>query len=115
MFKLIHEGESLGSSNLESGDPENHSVSGVFNNVGGAKALAGWIKSVGGQEDEGAVFIELNQDFALQTSDAEPVEFTEGTLIAVPAEDETFLELIGISSQDYDAHFPGHRAALTEE
>ena len=115
MFELLHGGESIGRSRLESGDPAAGTVSGVFINLGGAKALARWIKSVGGQEEDGAVFISMDQDFALENSEGEAVRFTEGTLIAVPAEDETFVELTGISSQDYRTHFSGHLAAMSNE
>ena len=49
-FTLMHGGERIGTSNLECGDPAERSASGVFNNIGGAMALAGRIKSIGGAE-----------------------------------------------------------------
>ena len=115
MFNLLHNGESIGRSRLESGDPAAGIVSGAFINVGGAKALAGWIKSIGGSEDDGAVFVSLNDDFVLQDREGHTLRFTEGTLISVPAEDETFVEFMGISNQDYKAHFSGHLAAVSDD
>ena len=114
-FRLMHTGESIGTSRLESGDPAAHSVSGVFVNVGGAKALAGWLKSVGGTEDDGVVYITMNEDFELQDGDGETLSFGAGTLISVPAQEETFVEFTGISAADYDAHFAGHVAAMAAD
>ena len=108
LFTLLHAGDAIGTSNLESGDPDSTSASGVFNNLGGAKALAGWLKSIGGSEDEGAVFVGLDQDFELQTREGDKIAFSEGSLIAVPEADETFLELSGIPQQTYRAFFAGH-------
>jgi len=115
MFTLHHDGDKIGTTRLERGDPAVHSVSGVFDNVGGAKALAGWIKSIGGAEDEGAVFIVLNEEFALLDSLGNKLQFAEGNLIAVPADDEAYLDLSGVSEADYNTHFAGHRSALDSE
>ena len=115
MFELHHAQESIGRSRLESGDPAERTVSGVFFNVGGAKALAGWIKSIGGSEDEGAVYVALNEDFALLDSEGQPVYYAEGTLISVPGEDETFVEFSGIREGDYEKHFSNHLAAMPDD
>jgi hypothetical protein len=114
MFKLLHSGESVGQSMLESGDPEAYSVSGLFLNAAGAKALAGWIRSVGGSEEEGAVYIELNEDFDVQDGEGQSIPFAAGTLISVPAEEEAFVELTGIPPENYVSHFKGHIAAISE-
>ena len=112
MFNLLHEGERIGGSRLESGDPEARSVSGVFFNMGGSTALAGWLKSIGGQEDEGVVFLVMNDDFELQDGEGLKVPFAEGTLISVPGEDEAFIELSDIPEGHYSTHFAGHIAAM---
>ena len=112
-FTLLHAGEHIGTTRLESGDPEAGSVSGLFANVGGATALSRWLTSVGGAEDEGVFFIALNADFELLNSDGETLDFGEGTLIAVPDEGEAYVEFSGFSAADYGAHFSHHIAALT--
>ena len=112
MFTLTHDGEDVGFSKLERGDPTSHTVSGVFNNMGGAKALAGWIKSIGGEEDEGVVFIELNKDFALLDQAGTIVEFQDGNLISIPDDDEVFLDITGVSDDVYKTYFAEHISAL---
>jgi len=112
MYTLTHEGENIGFSKLERGDPSIHAVSGVFNNMGGSKAMAGWIKSIGGKEDEGVVFIELNKDFTLLDEAGEAVEFQGGNLISIPADDEVFLDITGLSDEVYKAYFAEHITAM---
>lgn len=112
MFTLIHEEEPIGITKLERGDPSALTVAGAFENIGGAKALAGWIQSVGGLEDEGVVYIALDDTFALLDPNGEAVKFTEGHLIAVPSEDEAFLDLAGLSIQDYQTYFAKHITAM---
>ena len=112
MYTLSHDGEKVGTTKLERGDPSTHAVSGVFNNIGGAKALAGWIKSIGGEEDDGVVFIVLNKDFSLVDQAGEVVKFEEGNLIVVSEEDEVFLDIAGLSEEDYKAYFGEHIAAM---
>ncbi len=114
-FTLMHDGERIGTSNLERGDPAERSASGVFNNIGGAKALAGWLKSIGGAEDEGVTYVAVGEEFELQSDDGQTVDFGEGTLIAVPEADETFLELTEIPESTYTAHFADHIAALGDD
>lgn len=113
MYTLTHDGESVGNTKLERGDPSSYSVSGEFNNVGGPIALAGWIKSVGGNEDNGVVYIVLNNDFSLLDQGGKEVKFEEGTLISVPSEDEVFLEITGVSEEDYNTNFSEHLSALS--
>jgi len=112
MYTLTHEDETIGSSKLERGDPSEYTVSGVFNNMGGSKALAGWIKSIGGEEDEGVVYIELNKDFRLLDQEGETVEFTGGNLISIPGEDEVYLDITGISDEVYKTYFAEHISAM---
>ncbi len=112
-FTLLHSGERIGTSLLESGDPESGAVSGVFANVGGPTALSRWLMSVGGAEDEGAFFVTMDADFELQNSSGDSLSFGEGTLIAVPGAGEAFVEFSGFSAADYDAHFANHIAAIT--
>lgn len=112
MYTLTHEGETIGSSKLERGDPSMRTVSGVFNNMGGSKALAGWIKSIGGEEDEGVVFIELNKDFSLLDEAGKTVEFLSGNLISIPEDDEVFLDITGLSDEVYKAYFEEHISAM---
>jgi hypothetical protein len=112
MFTLTHEEERVGSTRLERGDPSALTVSGEFINMGGAKALAGWIQSVGGQEDDGVVFMALDDSFALITPSGETLKFAEGHLMAVPEEDEAFLDISGLTIQDYQAYFAEHISAL---
>jgi len=112
MFTLNHDGDTVGSTKLERGDPSARSVSGEFNNMGGAKALAAWIKSIGGKEDEGVVFITLNSDFSLLDDAGEVVKFAEGNLISVPDDDEVFLDITGLSEEDYKTYFAEHISAM---
>lgn len=112
MYTLTHEGENVGNSKLERGDPSIHTVSGIFNNMGGSKALAGWIKSIGGEEDDGVVFIELNKDFSLLDEDGKTVEFQGGNLISIPEADEVYLDITGVSDEVYNAYFAEHITAM---
>jgi len=112
MYTLTHEGENVGHSKLERGDPSIHSVSGIFNNMGGSVALAAWIKSIGGKEDEGVIFIELNKDFSLIDDAGRVVDFQGGNLISIPDEDEVYLDITGVSDDDYKAYFAGHISAM---
>ena len=112
MYTLTHDGDDIGTTKLESGDPSTYAVSGVFNNFGGAKALAGWIKSIGGEEDNGVVFIALNEDFTLLDETGEIVKFKEGSLIAVPEESEVYLDIAGLSEADYKTYFAEHILAM---
>ena len=112
MYTLTHEDETIGSSKLERGDPSENSVSGVFNNIGGSKALASWIKSIGGEEDEGVVFIELNKDFRLLDQADKAVEFQGGNLISIPEEDEVYLYITGLSDDVYKGYFAKHITAM---
>lgn len=115
MYTLTHDGDAIGTTKLERGDPSIQSVSGEFFNVGGAKALAGWIKSIGGTEDDGVVFITLNSDFTLVNTYGDEVKFTEGNLISVPQDDEVYLDIAGISDEDYKKFFAGHLSAMNSE
>jgi len=112
MYTLTHNGENVGTSKLERGDPSTHAVSGVFNNLGGSKAMAGWIRSIGGEEDSGVVFIVLDKDFSLVDQAGKVVKFQDGNLIAVPEEDEVFLDITGLSEEDYKAYFAEHITAM---
>lgn len=114
MYSVIHKGDNIGKSNLESGDPEGLTVSGVFHNVGGAKPLAGWIKSVGGEEDKGVVFIALNEDFMIVDQKGTDITYTEAHLIAVPDDDEAYLDLT-LTKNDYGKFFSEHIDALDKE
>ncbi|MFT7561390.1 MAG: hypothetical protein ACI93R_003316 [Flavobacteriales bacterium] len=112
MYILSHDGEQVGTTKLERGDPSMHEVSGVFHNVGGSKALAGWIKSVGGEEDGGVVFVVLNEDFTVVDQAGVEIKFQEASLISVPEDDEAFLDITGVSEEDYKTHFSGHISAV---
>lgn len=115
MYILTHEGEKIGTTKLERGDPSKCAVSGVFNNIGGAKALAGWIKSIGGEEDGGVVFIELNKEFRLVDQDENVIDFSDATLIAVPEDDEVFLDITGLSEEVYKSFFAEHLSVFNGE
>ena len=112
MYTLTHDGESVGYSKLERGDPSTYTVSGVFNNMGGAKAIAAWIKSIGGEEDDGVVFIALDESFSVLDQAGKAVKFQSGNLISVPEEDEVYLDITGISDEVYKAYFAEHIAAM---
>jgi len=112
MFTLTHDGENVGTTKMERGDPASRTVSGVFYNMGGAKALAGWIKSIGGEEDEGVVFITLNNGFTLLDQDGKVIEFEDGNLISIPADEEVFLDITGLSEGDYKTYFAEHISAM---
>ena len=114
MFTLIHNNEKLGTSQLESGDPSTLNVSGIFHNIGGPIALAGWIKSIGGQEDSGVVFTPLNSDFRLVDKDDKIIPFKEATLISVPADKEAYLDVSGLTAESYANYFSEHIAATNE-
>ena len=113
MFKILHESEPLGTTLFESGDPEARTVSGAFNNLGGAIALSAWIASNGGTEDGEAVFIVLNDAFSVTTADGVALDIKEGTLIAVPDEGEAYIEIMLNDEQDYQQYFPEHISAAT--
>lgn len=115
MYTLTHEGDKVGTTNLERGDPSIFAVSGSFDNVGGASALAGWLKSIGGEEDKGVVFIALNNDFELLDANGNTIKFDEGHLIAVPADDEVFLDISGLSEEIYKTYFADHISAMDDE
>ena len=112
MYTLTHEDEAIGNCELERGDPSENSVSGVFINVGGSKALAGWIKSIDGKEDEGVVFIELNNSFKLLDQAGKAVEFQGGNLISIPEADEVFLDITGLPDDVYKTYFEEHITAM---
>lgn len=112
MFTLTHDGEDVGITKLERGDPSSRTVSGVFNNMGGAKALAGWIKSIGGEEDDGVVFITLNKGFTLLDQAGKEIVFHDGNLISIPEENEVFLDITGLSDEDYKTYFAQHISAM---
>ncbi|HEY7773434.1 MAG TPA: hypothetical protein VIC26_09635 [Marinagarivorans sp.] len=115
MFKILHEGEALGTTLFESGDPEVYSVSGAFNNLGGAIALSAWIVSNGGAEDGEVVYRELDAKFTVTTADGVALDFVEGTLIAVPNEGEAFVEIVIRDQSDYQQHFPEHVSAVATD
>lgn len=115
MYTLTHEGEPIGFSHLERGDPSSRTVSGIFNNMGGSRALAGWIKSIGGDEDDGVVFIELNRDFSLLDKEGNTVKFEGGNLISVPDEEEVYLDITGLSDEVYKTYFAGHISAMEKD
>lgn len=115
MYTLTHEGDTIGTTNLERGDPPALEASGVFENIGGAKALAAWIKSVGGEEDDGVVYIALNDDFILSDADNEVVNFSQSHLMAVPAQDEVYLEVTLSTKEAYESYFGDHMRAMTGE
>jgi len=107
-FTLTHEGDVIGTSKLESGDPSVLSVSGLFQNVGGADTLAAWMRSVGAKEEDNITFMTLEGPFQLQDDYGKVIEFTSGSLISVPADEEVYLELEGISPLDYQSYFRNH-------
>lgn len=115
MYTLTHVGESIGTTKFERGDPSAFSVSGAFNNIGGSKVIAAWIKSIGGEEDDGVVFIALKEDFTLLDQDGRAIEFAEGHLFAVPEEDEAFVDITSLSEEDYKAHFAAHISAMEND
>ena len=115
MYTITHEGENVGHSELERGDPTIHAVSGLFSNMGGAIALAAWIKSIGGKEEDRVVFIELDKNFNLHDEKGKIIEFQGGNLISRPDEDEVFLDITGISDEDYKTYFEGHIKAMDND
>ncbi len=114
MFTLSHKGEKVGTTMLERGEPSERSVSGEFSNIGGAKALAGWIKSIGGQEDDGVVFVALDEGFTLVEKSGHEIKFKEAHLISVPNDDEVYLDINGVSEEHYNAYFANHQMAKSE-
>jgi len=112
MYTLSHAGEAIGITKLERGDPTTHAVSGEFMNMGGSKALAAWIKSIGGEEDDGVVFIALNEDFTLLDEEGKPIKFLEGNLISVPEEDEVFIDITCLNEEEYKTNFAEHVSAM---
>ena len=115
MFILNHEGEKIGTTMLERGEPSDRAVSGQFFNLGGAMAIAGWIKSIGGQEDNGVIFITLNEDFELIEKSGQVITFEQAHLISVPDEEEVYLDVSGVAEQAYDQFFANHQIAETLE
>ena len=114
MYTLTHDGEKVGSTLLERGDPSIQAVSGVFRNIGGAMALAGWIKSIGGQEDDGVVFVGIDEGFTLTNKEGNVISFKEGSLIVIPAEDEVYIDITGVSEEDYKTYFEEHMSAASD-
>ena len=115
MFTLTHEDDRIGTTKLERGDPSALTVSGAFDNIGGAKALAGWIQSVGGSIDDGVVFIALDDNFSLLDPEGNAIQFAEGHLMAIPADDEVFIDIAGLSIQDYQTYFARHIDAMRNQ
>jgi len=107
-FRITHEGDTIGSTLFEGGDPDSRSVSGRVYNMGGAEALASWIRSIGGAEDDGAVYIELNTDFRIEDGEGNDIPFDEATLISVPSDGEAFIDVSGISGDQYSSLFAHH-------
>lgn len=112
MFTLTHDGENVGTTKLERGDPSTRTVSGALNNMGGSIAMAGWLKSIGGKEDDGVVFIELNNDFTILDKEGNAITFQDGSLISVPEADEVFIDITGLSEEDYNTYFAEHITAM---
>lgn len=117
MYTLTHDGEIIGVTQLERGDPSELSVSGAVNNFGGAKAMAAWIKSIGGEEDNGVIFIALNGDFSLLDQAGTAIKISEGHLMAVPDEDgeEVFIDITLPTEKDYKSHFSAHMLAMEND
>ncbi len=105
MYYVKFDGERIGSSYLENGDPEIFSVSGSFTNVGGAEALAKWLKHLGGTEEEGTTHLVLNEKFSMETAEEENISYTEATLIAIPDSDEAYIDVTGVPEESYRAIF----------
>ncbi|MDK2776306.1 MAG: hypothetical protein KYX62_01430 [Pseudomonadota bacterium] len=112
MFTLTHEGDVIGTSRLERGDPAVFSVSGIFNNVGGPETLAAWMRSINGKEEDNIVYIDLQAPFKLVDAYGDTLTFSAGTLIAIPDEEEAFLDIEGLTEEDYRTHFRRHLAEL---
>lgn len=115
MYSLLHDGEILGSTLFESADPEAHSVSGQFNNAGGPIALSGWIMSNGGAEEGEVIYLNLMKSFEVHSQASEPLFYDEATLIAVPNENEAFIELIIHDEATYEKFLMQHTVALAGE
>lgn len=113
-FRITHEGDLIGSTHFEGGDPDSRGVSGVVHNRAGAKALAGWIMSIGGAEDDGAVYIELGAAFLIQDDAGNSMPFDEATLIALPEDGEAYIDVTGIPGEIYHAHFMHHVQAAMD-
>lgn len=114
MFRLIHENKALGSSKLESGDPEIGCASGEFVEAGTCDELSAWIVAQGGVEEDGVFLLEINSDYMVILGEHTPVPFKEGSVICVPGEDEMYLELVGIPAPEYAHFFPQHLASISE-
>lgn len=115
MYKLLHNGEALGSTLFESADPDSHSLSGRFNNMGGAIALSAWIMTNGGTEDGDVIYLEVGSDFELVDNENQPVAFNEATLIAVPGENEAYIDLVIDDQSAYEKFLAEHVALLEGE
>ena len=113
MYYLKYNGESIGSSHLENGDPDIFSVSGSFTNVGGPATLAKWLKHLGGSEENGTAHFVLNEYFSLATVEDQEIGYSEATLIATPESNEAYLDITGIPEEDYKTYFARHIEALT--
>lgn len=113
MYTLFHEGEALGGTVLESADPESHSISGRFNNTGGPIVLSAWIMSNSGTEEGDIVYLNLAEEFQLKDAAGEKVVFDESTLIAIPDENEAFIEIIIRDKSVYDSFLAEHETALS--
>lgn len=111
MFTLHHQGEALGTSNLGQAEPEARSVSGVFDNMGGPIALAGWIMAQGGTEDGDVVYLALGEDFKI-TKGETPIQYDEAVLIAVPDESEAYLEITFHHADEYQQFFMSYALAV---
>jgi hypothetical protein len=113
-FRITHEGDTIGTTLFEGGDPDARGVSGQLHNPAGSRALAGWILSIGGSEDDGAVFVEMDSNFRIQDGEGTDIPFGEATLIALPGEDEAYIDVSGIPEERYYALFMHHVTAVLD-
>jgi len=110
-YRIRHDGDVVGITHFEGGDPDTRGVSGVVHNQAGAKALAMWIMSIGGAEDAGAVYIELGDAFAIEDEAGDALTFDEATLIALPGEEEAYIDVAGVPDDSYRERFMHHLQA----
>lgn len=115
MFRLVYQNKAMGACKLESGDPAIGSASGELVEAGTCEALSKWIIEQGGVSDDGVFVLELDERYLVVLGEHTPIPFAEGSVICVPAEDEMFLELMGIPRPEYAHFFPHHVAAFEKE
>lgn len=111
MFRIIINNKIIGTSLLESGDPENFSISGALLEAGSALSFSEWLENNDGTEEDGIYHLALsNSTCRVMFGTDISIPFAEGSIICAPEGDEIYVEIAGIPKPEYEHFFPRHAA-----